>query len=250
MLFRNREQDRAFKFIAQADFDIFCLQEVPQDFLDRLLTLPHRHAYTIDMEPLSSAKVVPNYLVVLSRHPITHEEYFNFPDYWPLLPFRTRLFVYLMRPFHFSKIRNRSGFLVDIELPGGLTHIFNLHLILAQPAWRMKEFETAMIRRDASRPTIVCGDFNILESRHITPLNWILGGRATDALFHRRERIIIEKRFVEHELTNTLPGKITHPFSRSQLDHLLVSNSFSIKSASVLPDRIGSDHHPIFVEVA
>jgi endonuclease/exonuclease/phosphatase family metal-dependent hydrolase len=113
----------------------------------------------------------------------------------------------------------------------------------------LKEFEIAMAARDRSQPTIVCGDFNTLEKPHITLLNWILGGRASDAALYSRERTHIEKRFVEYELHNPLSGKITHPSSRSQLDHILVSHSFSIKNVAVLPDRIGSDHHPIRVEV-
>jgi len=106
-----------------------------------------------------------------------------------------------------------------------------------------------MAERDPSIPTIVCGDFNILESLHITPLNWVFGGRMRDVL-HRRERTHIEERFVEHELTNALRGSTTHPITQSQLDHILLSHSFTIKNAAVLPDRIGSDHHPIFVEVS
>jgi endonuclease/exonuclease/phosphatase family metal-dependent hydrolase len=250
MLFRNAEQDRAFEFIAHSDFDIFCLQEVSRDFLERLLALPYHHAYTVDVERIFSETAIPNYLVILSRYPVAREARFAFPEYWPLLPLRARAFVHLMRPFHFSKIRNRSGFFADVALPGGSVRVFNLHLILAHPTWRLKEFEQAMVKKDGSRPTIVCGDFNILEQPHITILNWILGGRMTDALLYRRERTLIEERFVAHELTNALRGESTHALSRSQLDHILVSQSFSIKSATVLPDRIGSDHHPIRVEVA
>jgi len=149
----------------------------------------------------------------------------------------------------FSKIRNRGGLYADITVNETSLRVFNLHLILAQPAWRLKEFETAMAERDASRPTIVCGDFNTLQKPHITPLNWILGSGLSDALLYNRERTHIERRFVEHRLTNALAGGITHPLSQSQLDHILVSHSFSIKHAEVLPDRIGSDHHPIRVEV-
>jgi endonuclease/exonuclease/phosphatase family metal-dependent hydrolase len=249
MLFRNRELDRAFEFIAHADFDIFCLQEVPQDFLERLLALPCHHAYTVDVERIFSETATPNYLVILSRHHITREARFAFPEYWSLLPLRARAFVRLMRPFHFSKIRNRSGFFADIGFPGGSVRVFNLHLILAHPMWRLKEFEMAMAEKDSGKPTIVCGDFNILEKPHITLLNWLLGGRMTDALLYRRERTLIEERFVAHELVNALRGESTHKLSRSQLDHILVSRSFSIKSVAVLPDRIGSDHHPIRVEI-
>jgi endonuclease/exonuclease/phosphatase family metal-dependent hydrolase len=249
MLFRNRELDRVFEFIAHADFDIFCLQEVPQDFLERLLALPCHHAYTIDVERIFSGTTIPNYLVILSRHPVAREARFAFPEYWPLLPLRARAFVHLMRPFHFSKIQNRGGFFADVELPSGSVRVFNLHLILAHPMWRLKEFEQAMVERDGALPTVVCGDFNILEKPHITLLNWLLGGRVTDVPFYRRERTLIEERFVAHELVNALRGESTHALSRSQLDHILVSRSFAIKSATVLPDCIGSDHHPICIEI-
>lgn len=249
MLYRNHELERAFEFIVQSDFDIFCLQEVPEAFLKRLQTLPYHLAFRTDVERLFTSGTAHNLIVILSKHKIIAQGEIPFPDYWHLLPLRARFFIYLMRPFHFSKIRNRGGLYVDVMIGKQLLRVFNLHLILMQPAWRLKEFESAMAERDISRPTIVCGDFNILEAPHITLLNWLLGGRVNDTLFHQRERTHIEKCFVEHELINALSGKITHPLSRSQLDHILVSHSFSIKNAEVLHDRIGSDHHPIRVEV-
>jgi endonuclease/exonuclease/phosphatase family metal-dependent hydrolase len=250
ILYRNRELDRAFDFIAQSDFDIFCLQEVPEVFLARLKTLPLSLASRVDVEKSYGSTAVPMFNVILSRHPISSYDEIPFPEYWHLLPLHTRLFVHLMPNRLFSKIRNRGGLFADITIGGMSLRVFNLHLILARPAWRLKEFETAMAERDASRPTIVCGDFNTLEKPHISILNWILGGRMRDAVFYTRERTHIEKRFVEHKLVNPLAGGITHPLSQSQLDHILVSHSFSIKNAEVLPDRIGSDHHPIQVEIA
>jgi len=249
MLFRNRELDRAFEFIANSNFDIFCLQEVPEEFLKRLQTLPYFIASRTDVERLFSYGTERNFVVILSKHPITAQGDIPFPDYWPLLPLRARIFVRLMLQQFFSKIRYRGGLYVDITINGVSVRVFNLHLVLAQPAWRLKEFELAMAERDPSRLTIVCGDFNTIEAPHISILNWILGGKVSDAFLHRRERTHIEQRFVEHELNNALNGEITHPLSRSQLDHILVSKSFSIKTASVLTDRIGSDHHPICVEV-
>lgn len=250
MLFSNRKLDQAFEFIRQADFDIFCLQEVPEAFLTRLATLPFSIARRIDVEKIVEPKMAPIYNVILSRHSIIAQGEIPFPDYWQLLPARTRLFVGLMPDKNFSRIRNRGGFYADVQTGGMLVRVFNLHLVLARPAWRLKEFELAMAERDPSLPTIVCGDFNTIEALHITPLNWVLGGRISDALLYKRERTHIEKRFVEHELLNPLRGKKTHAFAASQLDHILVSRSFSIKNAAVLPDRTGSDHHPICVEVA
>lgn len=250
MLYRNRELERAFDFIAHADFDIFCLQEVPEKFLKQLQTLPYHIAYCTDVERLLLKGTEHIFIAILSKHPIVARHEIPFSDYRSLLPLRTRLFIRLMPPRFFSKIRNRHGLYADIAINETVVRVFNLHLILAQSAWRLQEFERAMVERDPDKPSIVCGDFNILEKPHITILNWILGGRVSDALRYSRERTHIEKRFLEHELVNTLRGKITHRLSRSQLDHILVSNSFSITNATVLPDRIGSDHHPIRVEIA
>ncbi len=250
MLYRNRELDRAFEFISKSDFDIFCLQEVPEEILTRLRTLPFHIAYRTDSEKVFPARMLPMFNVILSRHPITVQNDISFDEYWHLLPWRTRFFVRFTPTQLFSRVRNRGGLYVDIQKDGRTVRVFNLHLILAHPAWRLEEFERAMMNHDPELSTIVCGDFNILEMPHITPLNWMLGGRMGDALLYERERTTIEKRFLEHKLTNALRGKVTHRLSRSQLDHILVSNSFSIQKADILPNRIGSDHHPIHVEIA
>lgn len=249
MLFRNRELDRAFEFISHADFDIFCLQEVPEGFLERLKTLRCFVAFRSDGNQRFAGNTRNSFVVILSKHPIIAQGEISFPDYWHLLPLRTRAFVWLMKPFGFSKVYNRGALYTDIHIHGVSIRVFSLHLVLARPAWRLKEFETAMMQRDATRPTIVCGDFNTIEAPHMSILNWILGGKVSDAFLHRRERTDINKHFVQHELINTLAGSITHQLSRSQLDHILVSNSFTIKNTEVLEDRIGSDHHPIRVEV-
>src|SRR3989344_5634802 len=147
MLFRNHELDRAFEFIAQSDFDIFCLQEVPEGFLNRLKTLPCSIAERIDVERLFTSGTMPNYIVILSKYPIEAQGEIPFPEYWHLLPLRTRIFVRLM-PWHFfSKIRNRGGLYVDVTVGGKSIRVMNLHLILAKPAWRLKEFELAMAER-------------------------------------------------------------------------------------------------------
>jgi endonuclease/exonuclease/phosphatase family metal-dependent hydrolase len=249
MLYRNRDQRAAFRFIAKSDFDLFCLQEVPEEVLTRLKSLPFYLAYRVDTEKIFPASIVPMYNVILSKHPIEAQGEVAFDDYRARLPLRTRLFLSVMRPFHFAPLGNRGGVYADVRLGDRLVRVFCLHLILATPAARLTEFERAMLARD-DKPTIVCGDFNILEKPHITPLNWLMGGRLSDSLRFSRERTTIEQRFVEHQLVNTLRGAITHPLSRSQLDHILVSRSFSIRNATVLPDRVGSDHHPVRVEVA
>jgi endonuclease/exonuclease/phosphatase family metal-dependent hydrolase len=249
MLYRNRELDRAFEFISHADFDIFCLQDVPEPFLSQLKTLPSQIAYRMDSEKMFPRAIVPMYNVILSRHAITGQNEMPFDEYWLRLPLFARFFALAMRPFHFAPLRNRGGIYADVSANGRTLRIFNLHLALAFPAQRMREFELAMAEHDPVQPTIVCGDFNILEKPHISILNWLMGGRMSDALFFKRERMHIEQRFVEHSLVNPLRGSATHALSRSQLDHILVSHSLVLRNAEVLAETLGSDHHPIRVDI-
>lgn len=250
ILYRNKELDRAFAFIATTDFDIFCLQEVSPDFLKRLQTLPYSIAFQAERKMLFRKTILPSFLVILAKLPIVAHGAIPFADFDSSTPLRTRLWMKIMLSRFFVKMHDRNGMYTDVSMTAGSVRVFNLHLSLGYPAVRLKEFERAMLEHNPTRPTIVCGDFNILESPHITPLNWLLGGRVIDILRYGRERITIEKRFVEHELHNPLRGQVTHPISQSQLDHILVSHLFSIKNAEVLRDRMGSDHHPIRVEIA
>jgi len=249
MLFRNRELDCAFSFITEGDFDIFCLQEVPQVFLERLKTLPYAIAYRTDAERTFTGDVSQYFNVILSKFPITHQSDLAFPDYWPTTPLRSRLFIRLMKLFHFSKVSNRGGLYADVDANGTTVRVFNLHLILAHPTIRLKELEFAMTQHKHGKSTIVCGDFNIIESPHMSILNWLMGGNIGDAVFYTRERTTIERRFVEHQLTNPLRGTVTHPLSRSQLDHILVSHQLTVENAQVITDRYGSDHNPIRVQL-
>src|SRR3989344_4687712 len=108
MYSHNRETDRIFDFIKESDFDVFCLQEVQKEFLERLRILPYHLAETIDKDRLFRT-VVRDHLVILSRYPIEHVGTIPWEDYWPILPLRTRIFVVLMRPLKWTKIKNRNG---------------------------------------------------------------------------------------------------------------------------------------------
>lgn len=249
MLYRNKRLPEALAFVRHSGADVFCMQEVPEHALSRFTELYPYHAEAIEMERLLPERPLATYGLILSKYPIKNSGVITLNDHQSQLPWRTHLLIWLLRPLGWSRIRNRNALLADIESPHGLMRIINIHLTLSNPVWRLEEFEAAMLHRDPSLPTIVCGDFNILERPHIAPLNWLAGGRISDALRYKRERTVIEEHFVKYELTNAHRGHWTQALSRSQLDHILVSHDFTIKNAHVLPERYGSDHHPICVEI-
>jgi endonuclease/exonuclease/phosphatase family metal-dependent hydrolase len=249
MLFRNREQKRALSFIESSDFDFFCLQEVPEEFLQELQARFPYCASAVETSRAYAGVTGTQYLVTLSRYPITQKTELAL-SIETASPARASWFTELMVALRLwgKGVGVRNNLHIACVAPNlGMVHVYNLHLPLKHPRWRLKEFEAALINRDRREPAIVCGDFNVIESPHISILNWLLGGTVADALFYKRERATIEKRFVEHELVNPLRGKSTHPVSYSQLDHILVSRNFRITQADVNADRYGSDHHPIRV---
>lgn len=247
MLYTNSDLDRAFDFVKNSVFDVFCLQEVPEEFLQRLKALPHNIAYGIEMDRLDRKSINRNYCVILSPYAIVGQQDFPLPVYPYEL--RTKLFVRFMHVYGWTFITNRRSTYADVELPYlGRTRIFSLHLTLGNPARRMHEFDTAMTLCSDSIPTIVCGDFNILEKPYLTILNWLLGGSFRDIFAWNSDRRSFEARFKQLRLLNPLRGKRTQTISRSQLDHILVPETMSILDVKVLPDRLGSDHNPIFLE--
>jgi endonuclease/exonuclease/phosphatase family metal-dependent hydrolase len=246
MYHNNPDPDRAFRFIAGLDFDTLCLQEVPEDFLERLKTLSFHIAYSPDVDRIGRG-TEHNFCVILSRHPMVTSEGFPFPPLsWPL---RTRAFNLFMYPWGWRRIGNRGSLYADVLLPKtGRTRIFCLHLTLSYPKRLIREFDLAASYRRASIPSVFCGDLNIIESFRLTLTNWLLGGPFGDIFDKGQSRTEAEKRFAELGLQNPLRGTSTHLFAKSQLDHILVPRNFNVTKATVLQDRVGSDHHPVFVE--
>ncbi len=246
ILHKNPDLDRAFGFIEAVDFDIFCLQEVPLHFLERLQTMG---AHLVSAKELDfvDGKIKNRYSVILSKYPIVSYSDFPLSEYAQSL--RVKIFVLFLHLVggHFSS--NWRSLYADIEAPKfGRLRVFCLHLSVSYPRQRARELDAAMTLRDTTVPTIVCGDLNIFERARVTLLNWLLGGRLRDVFTWHSERLAMEKRFSELELQNPLRGERTHTISQSQLDHILIPQNMRIIEAKVLHDRMGSDHNPIFVE--
>lgn len=236
-------------FIEHLDFDVLCLQEVTPELLACLQKMPFHLAYHVDVIRLFSEKrKEKNYVAILSKHPIQNEgtlQFFDFP-----FPFHTRLFIGVMSLVRWSFITERGAVYADIDLGNGvLTRIFSVHLTLWGPHNRQAEFEAVTGHIQPGVPAIICGDFNVIEYGPMKILNWLLGAPLRQATPWYPERDLFEERFVSAELTNPLRGQITHKFSRSQLDHILVSKDISVSRAWVHADKHGSDHNPVAIEL-
>jgi endonuclease/exonuclease/phosphatase family metal-dependent hydrolase len=245
----NKKVDEVTSFIRELDFDVLCLQEVTPALLERLKELPFHLTYHIDVIRLFSKKrIEKNYVAILSRHPVRASntlQFFDFP-----FPLHTRVFITLMRLVNWSFITERGAVYADVEVENALVRVFSVHLTLWGPTNRKNEFEAVLGHVEPNGPTIVCGDFNVIEYGPMKILNWLLGAPLKEATPWYPERDLFEERFKEAGFTNPLRGSVTHTFSKSQLDHILVSADMKTTSAWVHPEKRGSDHQPVGVEVS
>jgi endonuclease/exonuclease/phosphatase family metal-dependent hydrolase len=258
----NRKLDDAFEFIKTLDFDIMCLQEVPEEFATRLRTLPFFIAESNESTWEEKIKGILGTqhvsLVILSKHKmVSHRAY-------PVVArisksHRADFFRWFMKyaaHWRAGELTDRTMLSADIEvLPASgteaaqLIRIFNVHLQLLTPEIRQAEFQQVREHLQPPPPTIVCGDFNILDSWRIKPLNWLLSGPLTQAFPWYSERKHIEKTFRESGLKNIFRKVVTHRISNSQLDHILVPLDTEVLDRHVVKKTRGSDHRPIITTI-
>jgi endonuclease/exonuclease/phosphatase family metal-dependent hydrolase len=245
----NKKFDEMCDFIRNLDFDVLCLQEVTPELLACLKTMPFHMVSHIDVIRLVTKENPElNYVAILSKKPIANSGTLQFLDF--SFPFHTRLFIGIMRLSNWSFLTERGAVYADIDLGNGvLTRIFSVHLTLWGPHNRAKEFDAVIGHLQPGMPAIICGDFNIIEYGPMKILNWLLGAPLREATPWYPERDLFEERFAMAKLSNPLKGKVTHGFSRSQLDHILLTEGLHAKRAWVHPDLHGSDHNPVAIEL-
>ncbi|HWH07167.1 MAG TPA: endonuclease/exonuclease/phosphatase family protein [Candidatus Paceibacterota bacterium] len=244
----NKKITQVCNFIQTLDFDVLCLQEVTPGLLEKLKKLPYEIAYHIDVIRLYSPKKEElNYVVILSRHEMIYRGTLQFPDI--PFPLHTRIFVRVMSRFGWSLITERGSVYADIRIKDKVARVFSTHLTLWGPGNRAEEFEVLMKFRKPETPTIIGGDFNVIESPPHKIISWLLGSPVREALPWYPERAVFEERFRKHGFKNPHRAQVTHNFSRSQLDHILISKDLKTTRAWVHPDLHGSDHYPVGVEI-
>lgn len=249
VLDRNASIPGAAKWVRELDFDVLCLQEVNEELLAELRTMPFHLAFVPEMKSRNIfGRTFIRYSAILSRYPLGEVERIELPHDPP--PLRTRAFIVLMTFMGFAFVSEHGALAVIVVQPSGPLQIICAHLTLRGPKNRKNEFRAVLGKRNPDLPAIVCGDFNIIEWGPLKILNWLLGGTFSEALPWYPERELFEERFGNAGFTNPLRGMSTHPFSKSQLDHILVSKDFEVQNASVLSARYGSDHQPVRIVTA
>jgi endonuclease/exonuclease/phosphatase family metal-dependent hydrolase len=242
----NRQVDAVANHIEQLDFDVLCLQEVTPYLLERLKKMPFYMVQHVDVIRLSSRRrEEPLYVVILSKQPSRNTgtlQFFDFP-----FPLHTRAFIAFMSFWKWSFVTERGAIYVDIPYGQTTLRIFSVHLTLWGPENRAKEFEAVIGHVEPGQPTVIGGDFNVIEYGPMKMLNWLLGAPLSHAMPWYPERDLFEERFKRAGLRNPLLGKVTHKFSKSQLDHILVSEDVAVTKAVVHPESHGSDHQPVSV---
>ncbi len=254
----NEKIDEAVAFIEKLDADVLCMQEVSETLLKRLESLPYHMLSAIDRtwqldawRPSRGEATM--YVVILSKHPIlSHEKYLH-PPLPSTTPWQTHLYYfarYIVGMWRGGPGRDSEFLKAEIQLGEDTVEVWSAHLSLFTPAIRSREFATLASHLNPDKKTIVCGDFNILDSWRVKLINWLQGGRIWDALPWSNERTHIQESFSSADLTNPLAGTVTHPIAHSQLDHILVSNDLATRDAHVIRELHGSDHYPVELTIS
>ncbi len=245
----NKNLDAVFEFIRTREFDVMCLQEVPEALLQRLRKLPYSCVSHVDFRRLSSKNAGPYHVAILTPHKMISGKSF-FVSRGLSQPLRTKVLIRLMRVFGWSEIEDRGAIYADINLPNSsqILRIFSAHLRNDGPRERRKEFDILAKHLVPGQNAIVCGDLNIIDPPLLKMFNWAMGSSLLEGMPWYPERKIAEQTFGALGLQNPLYKKHTHTIFPSQLDHILIPQDWRVKHSEILYDSMGSDHYPILIE--
>ena len=178
-----------------------------------------------------------HYLVILTRLQVCN----HFCDYLDQKPPRS----FLAKRYKIQSIRQFQY--IDIPKNNQKVRVFNTHLEIAiGPTRRIRQFENLV--KHFTQSNIICGDFNIFPH----PIgSFFVGWAASFSLsdYKTNERKKFEILFKKLGLKNIFAKKITYPRYKLQLDHILVSNNFSVLTKKIEKKPKSSDHYQLYCEL-
>ena len=209
---KNTADERIAEVVIEADPDIVLLQEITDEVFERLLVRLREH-----VSPLHAVHDGELLQAVVSRHPLERR-----PS---------------MR--HKGQAQN-----VVVRSPAGPISVYNVHPLRAG-GWRKRYGQvTDLLEQEIlleSGPVLVGGDFNVtpqsqmylLLSRHLRNAHDEAGSGLG---------------FTFPTSARTFRGIPLVPLVR--IDHIFVSGHFLALGAGTIEDAGGSDHRPVFAELA
>lgn len=243
----NKKPQEVLDFVRSRSTNVLCLQEVPETLLTDLEALFPFSTHAVDSTRIRHKERLTLYNVILSPYPLEDAKPVHHTDISH--PFRTKMTIRALASEGWSASTGRNAVTATAHTPIGHIQIYSAHLTLTSPTNRAREYAELMSHA-TNLPKIVAGDFNIIERPRIKILNWFLGASLHESMPWYSERNKFEQRFANSGLGNPLRGTVTHHFSHSQLDHILVPYQFKVESSGVHPNMHGSDHKAVFVEIA
>jgi endonuclease/exonuclease/phosphatase family metal-dependent hydrolase len=236
---KNRQQKEGVDFLLSLNADIICLQELREETVKYLHTI--KGYFCVPEIDLHIGNEV-FWKAILSKQKSSAVQ---------TVPFiiKTKPCLALTQ---LPKIKicteGRNFQYADFELEGKKIRVFNVHLSSTTGSLhrfkQLNEIQQYFIKNG----TIICGDFNSFA----TPiLNALVGlvYRYSFKEYFIREYDLLTHFAREHHLQVGYDKQVTHPLSRTHLDHILVPEMWSVKDAAIYKNRYGSDHRLMTVEV-
>lgn len=239
---------RIMKLVAQAlSFkpDILCLQEVPELRLAEINKLGYHVVHSQDFK--GKRKQTKNtYTCILTKHrPISQKI--------AILHRTTHrsLMTRIMYSFIRGITENHNASIISIRYKDHIFQVASTRLSCAiSMGDRLASLVSLANELDSTVPAIVCGDFNIMDSKLLNVLSGWTRGFTLKGYF-LNERKEFERIITQLGLTNIFKNQSTFvtKFPRFQFDHILIPAETQVVHQEIGKRTFGSDHRMLLVDI-
>jgi len=231
---RNNSNGSMYDLLSSDEYDVICLQEVNEAFLNELQERLCDYSIHVANETLTTAsKVHRLYLVTLTKPKIIFSKSIDHESCKTAFYRLTKREISIQYSF------------VDICLENVEYRIFNSHLqCVAPPNVREKQFLQMKGDFREDRHNIICGDLNTFHKPFLFFIGPVLS-------YTRKDYLINESRLYNDlsGLKNPLNKKHTSVYMSGQLDYILLPEYFEVQESKVMKSlKKGSDHYPVSVK--
>jgi len=224
--------------------DIMCFQEFPESMIPYLkqrgFTVTEAHDFVSRVGGLNSCIVIASKKKPISTHTINYSHIKNAS----LLSRWVYTRMAKMTEQHLAPVS-------VISHGGGTVQITNARLSCAVGTReRLKEFETILAQLKPTIPTILAGDFNIVDNPFFNLITgWVRGFHVPEYFIN--ERKAFERMVAHHGYTNIFRKRSTsitnHPLL--QFDHILIPKDAHVTYHIIEKKRFGSDHRMLLADI-